>query len=869
MPKTVLLSICMMFIAVSDVGALESTVLHVEAVVESSPTPRITLSWDSQASGTVYDIVISRRLLGEEEPSTWGAPIDTVSYPTTSYIDSSIVVGIAYEYKLHRTHGNVTSYVASGIEVPLEEERGKIILVVDSTIAAPLASELTRFELDLVGDGWIVIRQDSARDGAGTAEDLKTWIVAKYNEDPENTAMLLLFGHLPIVMSGYSKPDGHDRVPHATDLFYGDMNGTWTDSGMNIKGINIPGDGIYDQNFIPDNLMELQVGRIDMAKMDTWSENEVELLRNYLRKNYFWRHALIADSGKAIFGNENTHLPMEHGVLHSLYPTDDVVIVNDWVPEASINSYTWGAEFGDWNGSNYPSYDFKMTFTINFGSNKQKWERTNNPMRAILAMPDFGLTCVWGARPFWFFHHMGMGEPIGYSAYRTQNNFDSDYTKTGPFSFKGGVHLNLMGDPTLRMYPLAAPTQLFVNNTNGNNTLTWTASTDQVLGYYVYRASDAKEPFTRLSATLITSTSYTDKRTPAGTSHYMVRAIRLEDVTTGSYYNSSQGVFASGGSATGETVTVNFNDLSDGEKGTSVTVGDYIFEGFNLNGIPDQIEVLTSGFASPVIRPNNWGGRITVRRVDGGLFNLEEFQHGKANPWGGGLDVIVTGHFPLASDTITSPLNYNGMNPLATKILSNWSGLESLTFEWNGGMNSRYGVLDNIKLSTGNLTPPIPTMVNFNNFIVGEIGTSLTVGDYIFEAFNSLGTPDQIEVLTNRFASPVVRPNNWGGRITVRRMDGGLFNLEEFQHGKASPWGGDQDLIVTGHYPLATNESTAPLNYNGMIPLATKILSNWSGLQSLTFDWNGGENNRYGVLDNIKLSADGGIPLTNFNYGGF
>ena len=45
-------------------------------------------------------------------------------------------------------------YTYSGIEVPVIEHRGKLVLVVDNTYAANLAPELDRLRQDMIGDGW-------------------------------------------------------------------------------------------------------------------------------------------------------------------------------------------------------------------------------------------------------------------------------------------------------------------------------------------------------------------------------------------------------------------------------------------------------------------------------------------------------------------------------------------------------------------------------------------------------------------------------------------------------------------------------------------------------------------------------------------
>jgi len=543
---------CLLLSALSSWG-VDGRVLQLEVVPSETPSPQITISWDTQMSGVTNTIY--KRVLGETGPGSWGTALADVAYPTASYVDTSVVVGTVYEYKVVRPAYDwllaTAAYAVSGIKAPLVEDRGKLILVVDNTLAASLASELALLEEDLIGDGWSVIRHNSPRHGTGTPEALKAWILAKYNEDPTNTKTLFLFGHLPIVKSGYANADGHGYHPHSTDLFYGELNGTWTDTGTYNYGTvvtpNLSGDGMYDQSYLPDATMELQVGRVDLADMPAWSDSETELLRNYLRKDHEWRHGIVIDPRKGVIKTgQGTYTSMERGGIHSLFHTADVTEVSDWNPEAINNPYTWGAGFGDWNDANYPNYDFKMVFTINFGSHKQNWETSNNAMRAMLAMPDYGLTCAWGARPAWFFHHMGMGETIGYSAFWTQNNFSGDYTPAGEYDWmRGYVLVNLMGDPTLRMYAVSPSTNVSATATGvGEVTLAWDASASTVEGYHVYRAADMDGAFVRQSGSLLTTTNFVDATAPVGTNFYMVRAVRLERVPTGSYYNPSQGAFA-------------------------------------------------------------------------------------------------------------------------------------------------------------------------------------------------------------------------------------------------------------------------------------------------------------------------------------
>src|SRR5262249_58933704 len=124
-----------------------------------------------------------------------------------SYADSAVTVGTVYEYRV--STGSAEGYLFSGIEAPLTESRGRVILVVDSTYAAPLTAELARLRQDLVGDGWTVIRRDVSRTDA--VPNVKTVILREYARDPVNVRAVFPFRHVPVPHAGAIPPAGH---PH-------------------------------------------------------------------------------------------------------------------------------------------------------------------------------------------------------------------------------------------------------------------------------------------------------------------------------------------------------------------------------------------------------------------------------------------------------------------------------------------------------------------------------------------------------------------------------------------------------------------------------------------------------------------------------
>ncbi len=135
---------------------------------------------------------------------------------------------------------------------------------------------------------------------------------------------------------------------------------------------------------------------------------------------------------------------------------------------------------------------------------------------------------------------MGLGEPIGYCAQVTQNN-GGDYV----YNYAAqGVHIALMGDPTLVMHPYVPPTALSVtdNPEHNNANLSWQPSSDKnIIGYNIYRSNSQTGSYQLISTSPVTGITFTDRSPLVDTNIYMVRAVKLETTPSGSYYNLSPG----------------------------------------------------------------------------------------------------------------------------------------------------------------------------------------------------------------------------------------------------------------------------------------------------------------------------------------
>jgi hypothetical protein len=377
-------------------------------------------------------------------------------------------------------------------------------------------------------------------------------------------------------------PDGHapdHQGAWPCDGFYGDMDGVWTDTSVNVaiaadaRNRNTPGDGKFDQSTFPAPL-RLMVGRVDLANMPgRLTSNgpatfppELELLRNYLAKDHKFRTRQFDLPRRAFlgdyFGTRDGEAFAASGWRNfsGFFGASEITALPDertWIQCLSTNSSLWAYGCGpgtytsmgglgsadaynDGVTTDLVRADVKSVFTMLFGSWLGDWDSEDDFQRAVLATPSYGLTCSWSGRPHWFMHHMALGAPIGFSTRLTQNNRRDGMYHNQMNNGAAQIHIALMGDPTLRMHVVAPPSDISAQRQGSTVSLAWQPSADSVLGYYVYRSSNKEGPFAKLNSAPITDIGFVDSAA-AGSATYMVRALKLELSGSGSYYNLSQG----------------------------------------------------------------------------------------------------------------------------------------------------------------------------------------------------------------------------------------------------------------------------------------------------------------------------------------
>lgn len=552
--------------------------------------PALRLNWKGGAGATNY---IQRRVAGT---TNWTS-LDAVA--GTTYLDTNIVAGERYDYYVNVRDNSKARYAhermapawiqASAQGRPIED-RGVLVLLVDQTLAGALGPELAEYRSNLVGDGWRVERHDVPRhidDYAGTnsfltnfhniTKVIKPLILSAYAAHGSGLKCVSIVGHVSIPYTGYHADDGHygqggqdnHQGAWASDLYYADMDGVWRDWGVPSspsfgETVNLKDDGKFYESDVPPNAagvaqIEVPVGRIDFARLPVFPQGETGLLRQYFAKNNKYRHGLTTYEPKVDYAGGFAN-SIDWTVHQNAFALGSLL----WQGEGRVarmdgfmerqGSALWACISGP-GGLYYhnippvshqtldfadPAKEPHVGFYLLLGSWFPDWNlSTNNFMRATLATPNHGLAAIWTLSQQWQFQSAALGDTLASAELATING---KQWRTGwPQSDRS---LLIQGDPALRLQVLAPPGKVTLRASGGRVRLSWPASPEKGAQYFVYRAASPEGPFTRLTPTPLTTTSYTDSRPAAGAATYQVRALKLVTTGSGSYTNLSQGKFA-------------------------------------------------------------------------------------------------------------------------------------------------------------------------------------------------------------------------------------------------------------------------------------------------------------------------------------
>ena len=104
--------------------------------------------------------------------SSSGVPFDNYLLPQPLAANVPFEPGKKYLLELQAGNPTGLSKFIGGIELPAEEYRGRLLVLVDSTIAPYIKDKLEQFKLDLIADGYSSVTIDTT----GPREEDNPWL---------------------------------------------------------------------------------------------------------------------------------------------------------------------------------------------------------------------------------------------------------------------------------------------------------------------------------------------------------------------------------------------------------------------------------------------------------------------------------------------------------------------------------------------------------------------------------------------------------------------------------------------------------------------------------------------------------------------
>ena len=532
---------------------------------------RLTFRRDWEGDGDLGAFYpIARRTLGPPD-GPWEV-LDRDAR-TSVFTDPTARPGQTYGYRVVR-NGRPPLEVCVAHDAAPAADRGRVLLLVDETLAGRLTASLRRHRADLIADGWEVVEHRVPRHVDADPQDfdcrrydvealprnranlmaIKALIRREHDAHPGRPHVAVLIGHPTIPQSGWAAEDGHVACQDPAgihlgawpaDLFYGDLTGTWTDTGSFKTGCpdcprsqctyctlgNVPGDGRWDQNELPrepdgsPGRIEVPLGRIDFARLSHFDsrfaglkgsprnalEVEVALIERYLDKAWRYRRGMLPFQDAAI-GYANVLGPLVDRNLVHIAPR---LMGPQPLGPASWNSdlfqegppVRWGfqtdySHFGvlGMTGAAKAGHSHfaknvawkrpgdvpRVAFLFAFGSFLGQWYSGYGEdfLRTCLAAEDSVLLAgtAYAFAP-WITDRVHAGAPV--HALLT-DSAERNLSVNARLTF-------LLGDPCLLEHPLKAPTDFRARTEGGGPDgpieLDWTASPEADRGYAIDRAA--------------------------------------------------------------------------------------------------------------------------------------------------------------------------------------------------------------------------------------------------------------------------------------------------------------------------------------------------------------------------------------------
>lgn len=506
-----------------------------------------------------------------DSPGTVG--VQTYSLPLSLVDNNDMILRVYRETKepVESNPGEFNTiqeftYLYPKYEMPAQMAEGVALVLVDYTVYPEIADQLEGDYARLLRaegyEPWIRKGPRAEEFDAKAVQVTKSLIREVYEESDGRLRTVFLIGRIPHPYSGNYTVDGHpDHVgAWVADTYYADINKEWNDFSEDVEIAkwdrmhNVPGDGKFDHFVVPDSI-ELQIGRVDFYDLPWFSETEIELYKRYIQKVIDYKSGKWDDPtiepGKLNAIHEdlfNIYGPGFPGfTVRSLLGTMlggdnlDYTFFRDNIRN-NVYDFAYGGSSGGGASlhllnytEDYAQFPHYNRFTQFFGSYLCDIGFDNNLMRASIASEGQTLTCNFGGRPFWIISDMANGATIGDAYHTTINNRREEFKGYGNY-FYSGVHVLLLGDPTLRAGMFAGPSFSLPPNESGDYSLKSDYDSDE---YHIFRYDTQIDAYTLIEKCpdLTCAESFTQ------IDGLMIKAVHRIENNFGTHYRYSAPLF--------------------------------------------------------------------------------------------------------------------------------------------------------------------------------------------------------------------------------------------------------------------------------------------------------------------------------------
>ncbi|MDD4052993.1 MAG: hypothetical protein PHR28_13990, partial [candidate division Zixibacteria bacterium] len=188
------------------------------------------------------------------------------------------------------------------------KSRGTVCVIINSGIYPGLEEAIGGYITDLARDGYAV--EMHAITG-GTAQDVRSFLAARHTAGIDGA---VLIGDFPVAWYKTYCWDPIEEEQFPCDLYYMDLDGIWTDTGI---------DGIFETH-TGATAPDIWLGRLTASPLTMTGQTETQLLQNYFIKNHLYRTGSLPVNDQAL-----------------------VYIDDDWSSGSDWESYCVGLTYAD------------------------------------------------------------------------------------------------------------------------------------------------------------------------------------------------------------------------------------------------------------------------------------------------------------------------------------------------------------------------------------------------------------------------------------------------------------------------------------------------------------------------------------------